>query len=185
MALNKEVPVQLYYQLTNELRDYIKSGNWSIGDLFPTDREIMEKYKVSGTTVRRAIKQLVSEGWIERTPGKGTFICKEPIKEELGRLTGFFEEIRSKGYQPSADIVFSGEVPIDASLKKQFTLLREWPHEDAVLFRKVQKLNGKPIVFVSSYWKKEYGQQLMQCDLEHEGLYEAAANHLGIRLMRA
>ena len=183
--MNKEVPVQLYYQLTNELRNYIKSGNWSIGDLFPTDREIMEKYKVSGTTVRRAIKQLVSEGWIERTPGKGTFICKEPIKEELGRLTGFFEEIRSKGYQPSAELIFSEAVSIDTRLKKQFSLLREWPYEDAVLFRKVQKLNGKPIVFVSSYWKKEYGQQLMECDLQNEGLYEAAAHHLGLRLTRA
>ncbi len=185
MALNKEVPVQLYYQLTNELRNYIKSGNWSIGDLFPTDREIMEKYKVSGTTVRRAIKQLVSEGWIERTPGKGTFICKEPIKEELGRLTGFFEEMRSKGYEPSAELLSSEEVVLDDKLKKQFPMLREWPYADAVLFRKVQKLNGKPIVFVSSYWKKEYGRELMKYDLATEGLYEASGNRLGLQLTRA
>lgn len=185
MALNKEVPVQLYYQLTNELRNYIKSGNWSIGDLFPTDREIMEKYKVSGTTVRRAIKQLVSEGWIERTPGKGTFIRKEPIKEELGRLTGFFEEMRAKGYEPSADLLSSEEVAVDAGLQKKFPMLQNWPYDDAVLFRKLQKLNGRPIVFVSSYWKKDYGRELMNYDLATEGLYEASGRHLGIQLTRA
>jgi len=93
MAFSKSAPIQLHYQLANELRNYIQSGSWNIGDLFPTDREIMEKYKVSATTVRRAVKQLVEEGWIERQPGKGTFIKKEPIKEELGKLTGFFEEM--------------------------------------------------------------------------------------------
>ncbi len=185
MALNKDVPVQLYYQLTNELRKYIQSGNLSIGDMFPTDREIMERYKVSATTVRRAIKQLVNEGWIERTPGKGTFIRKEPIKEQLGRLTGFFDEMRAKGYQPSAALLFAGEVQIEDALKKQYALLREWPETDAILFRKVQQLNDKPIVFVNSYWKKEYGLELMKHDLKRVGLYESAEKHLGIRLTHA
>lgn len=182
MALNKDVPVQLYYQLTNELRHYIKSGNLSVGDSFPTDREIMEKYKLSATTVRRAIKQLVSEGWVERTPGKGTFIRKEPIKEELGRLTGFFEEMRSKGLQPSADVIFAGEAVIDDKEKKKYALLQEWPYRDAILFHKVQKVDNKPIVDVNSYWKKEYGIELMKYDLTTEGLYEIAANHLGLQL---
>ena len=44
MAFSKSAPIQLHYQLANELRNYIQSGSWNIGDLFPTDWEIMEKY---------------------------------------------------------------------------------------------------------------------------------------------
>lgn len=97
MLINKDVPVQLHYQLTNALREYIQKGQWNIGDLFPADRELMEQYNVSATTVRRAVKQLVNEGWLARKPGKGTFIVKEPIREDLIQLTGFFEEMHNQG----------------------------------------------------------------------------------------
>lgn len=90
MAFSKSAPIQLHYQLANELRNYIQSGSWNIGDLFPTDREIMEKYKVSATTVRRAVKQLVEEGWIERQPGKGTFIKKRTNKRRIRQIDRLF-----------------------------------------------------------------------------------------------
>ncbi|RYD01417.1 hypothetical protein N752_30960 [Desulforamulus aquiferis] len=59
-----------------------------IGELFPTDKELMKAYGVSSTTVRRSVDEMVREGWLERKPGKGTFIKKQYV-ETLGKLTGF------------------------------------------------------------------------------------------------
>jgi GntR family transcriptional regulator len=185
MPLDKGVPVQLHYQLTNELRNYIQKGQWNIDDLFPTDREIMEKYNVSGTTVRRAVKQLVTEGWLERKPGKGTFIKKEPLKESLGRLTGFFEEMRSKGFAPSA-VVFSAKVvKIDVKVLKQYPALEAFNMDELVMFEKLQQCNAEPFVYVKSFWRTNYGQKMLDSNLASEGLYEMAQKKLNLNLTRA
>ena len=151
MAFSKSAPIQLHYQLANELRNYIQSGSWNIGDLFPTDREIMEKYKVSATTVRRAVKQLVEEGWIERQPGKGTFIKKEPIKEELGKLTGFFEEMTNKGFVPKAEVLDIIEVDVDEVLLKKFPEVKLLNEEKVMLIKKLHKINDKKLIYADRF----------------------------------
>jgi GntR family transcriptional regulator len=185
MSFNKNLPVQLHYQLTNALRENIQSGEWNIGDLFLTDREIMEKYNVSATTVRRAIMQLVSEGWLERKRGKGTFILKEPLKEDLMQLTGFFEEMYNQGLQPSADIHFQDLIEVTDTLVKQFPLLGVFKSKQLVLLEKVHKVNGKPLFYVQSFWWPEYGQTLLKWNITNRGTYDIAAKELGLYLSKA
>lgn len=185
MAFSKSAPIQLHYQLANELRNYIQSGTWNIGDLFPTDREVMEKYNVSATTVRRAIKQLVNEGWIERRPGKGTFIKKEPIKEELGHLTGFFEEMTNKGFVPNAEILEIKEVIVDDTALKKFPELKRLNEDKLMLIKKLHKINDKKLVYVNSFWILEYGKELAKYDLSNTGVYEIANRFLDVQLTKA
>lgn len=185
MSLNKDIPVQLHYQLANKLREFIHGGHWTIGDLFPTDREIIEKYDVSGTTVRRAVMQLVNEGWLERKAGKGTFIKKEPLKEHLGQLTGFFEEMRNQGFKPSADIISASLIDVSEALLKENPALKAFQAEKLVLFEKLHKFNDKPLVYVKSFWRQEYGEQLLGLDLSAEGTYEIANKRLGLNFSKA
>lgn len=44
------------------------------GDLFPSDRVLVDRYQVSRVTVQREIATLVDNGLLERKPGKGTFV---------------------------------------------------------------------------------------------------------------
>lgn len=185
MAFSRSTPIQLHYQLANELRNYIQSGSWNIGDMFPTDREIMEKYKVSATTVRRAVKQLVEEGWIERKPGKGTFIKKEPIKEELGNLTGFFEEMTNKGFVPKAEIIELREITADAALLKEFPELKKLKQEKLMLIKKLHKVSDKKLIYVSSFWNIDYGKELAKYNLAETGVYEIASRFLNVQLTKA
>ena len=185
MAFSRSTPIQLHYQLANELRNYIQSGSWNIGDMFPTDREIMEKYKVSATTVRRAVKQLVEEGWIERKPGKGTFIKKEPIKEELGNLTGFFEEMTNKGFVPKAEIIELREITADAALLKEFPELKKLKQDKLMLIKKLHKVSDKKLIYVSSFWNIEYGKELAKYNLAETGVYEIASRFLNVQLTKA
>lgn len=185
MAFSRSTPIQLHYQLANELRNYIQSGSWNIGDMFPTDREIMEKYKVSATTVRRAVKQLVEEGWIERKPGKGTFIKKEPIKEELGNLTGFFEEMTNKGFVPKAEIIELREITADAALLKEFPELKKLKQDKLMLIKKLHKVSDKKLIYVSSFWNIDYGKELAKYNLAETGVYEIASRFLNVQLTKA
>lgn len=47
-----------------------------------SESELMKKYKVSRQTVRMAIGELVSEGWLYRRQGAGTFCADRQIEDE-------------------------------------------------------------------------------------------------------
>lgn len=68
--LPKQVPA--YGRLAAELRRSIVKGSAHPARL-PTDLELCRVHGVSRQTVRRAYQELVSEGLVERTPGRGTF----------------------------------------------------------------------------------------------------------------
>ena len=73
-TLDKNIPIPLYYQVKQTILSEIKSGNAIVGDLLPTEEHYCKHYNVSRTTVRQAITELVNEGWLYRTKGKGTFV---------------------------------------------------------------------------------------------------------------
>ncbi|MFZ5753832.1 MAG: GntR family transcriptional regulator [Bacillota bacterium] len=173
----------LHYQITQELREELKQGRWKAGELFPTDKQFMEKYGVSSTTVRRAIYELVKEGWLERKPGKGTFV-KSEMTETLQRLTGFFEEMVNKGLTPSAKIIKMQPVMVTAKLLEQVPELKEFNRDKLFCITKVQKMNNLPVAYIHSYWPREIGEELAKHDLTKQGMYQIVSG-MGIILEEA
>ena len=185
MSIDRSKPIPLHYQITSDLRQAIKEGEYRVGDLFPTDKQLMEKYGVSSITVRRAVASLVDEGLLERRPGKGTFVKRETLEETLGKLTGFFEEMRARGCEPSARIISVGPVTDIAKEKQHVPAVEVFGNESLYLIEKIQQMNGQPITYLRSYWPYEYGLRLAAEDLEHHGLYELVEDKLDLVLDRA
>ncbi|MBZ4686439.1 MAG: GntR family transcriptional regulator [Clostridia bacterium] len=174
----------LHYRIAYELRNKLQKGYWKPGDLFPTDKQLMEQYNVSSTTVRRAIYELVQEGWLERKPGKGTFVRNQMV-ENLRKLTGFFEEIQSKGMVPSAEIIKSEIVTVDNNLLQEIPLLQDFNVSKVYLIKKIHKMNNTPVVYVKSFWPVDIGTEIAKYDLTKQGVYSIVQDELGILLREA
>ena len=107
---------KLYIQLTRIFLDEITSGTWGLGRQIPTEEELCKKYDVSKITVRQAINNLVTDGYLIRIQGKGTFVAntlpvvglamKTRLTEEMfGREVKLQRKILSKGIkEPSPEI---------------------------------------------------------------------------------
>src|SRR4029077_18685103 len=67
--------------------------------------QLIERFGVSRTTVRTAIQSLIARGLISIRRGKGTFVSQPIVTQELTELTGFVEDMRSLGHQPSAAVL--------------------------------------------------------------------------------
>jgi GntR family transcriptional regulator len=75
----------MYQQVVEDLRRQIDSGELPRGSQLPSDFDLSDRYKVSRSTVREAIKRLVSQGLLETRQGQGTFVTKkiEPFVTDL------------------------------------------------------------------------------------------------------
>lgn len=74
MTLNRNSNKPLYYQMMEELKSQINSGNYKVGQKIPTEPELAEIFKVSRITVRRTIEELCHQGYLVKKQGKGTFV---------------------------------------------------------------------------------------------------------------
>lgn len=78
MHLDKQHPVPVYLQLKEMLRSQIERGVYRLHQKLPSERTLCQDYDLSRMTARRALKELIDEGWVYTRAGKGTFVNYNP-----------------------------------------------------------------------------------------------------------
>ena len=86
----------LYFQLKEIFHDKIESEELKEGDMIPSENELQQIYGVSRATVRKAIELLVYEGLMDKKKGRGTFVKRRKIEEQLPVLKSFTEEMSGR-----------------------------------------------------------------------------------------
>ena len=105
MKLDKSLPVPLYYQLAETLREQIESGAIKPGAQLPSERELGDQLAISRMTVRKALLDLASEGLIYTRVGKGTFVAEPKIDQRLQGVTSFTQDVRGRGARPASQVL--------------------------------------------------------------------------------
>lgn len=90
---NNAVP--LYEQLRIALRERLESQALAPGERLPSEAQLCQKYGVSRITVRRAVDDLVEEGYLERRQGKGTFVAQ---KRAMVSVMALLDENATEGF---------------------------------------------------------------------------------------
>lgn len=113
--LNRKLHVPLYIQLKDRLLEMIQSEHYQLGDVIPSEPELMKTYSVGRATVREAINALVNEGLLEKQQGKGTYIRRKET---------------SLGFEPLISLSYSLGI-------------RGWSHQNVILKQQVITLDGE------------------------------------------
>jgi GntR family transcriptional regulator len=109
-----EIP--LYRRIEEDLLTQITEGGLQPGEMIPPERELCEHYGVSRITVRRAISELETSGYVRRHQGKGTFVSRSRIQREMGRLLSFSEEMQAQGHVPGSKLLNLQHRPADRAI---------------------------------------------------------------------
>lgn len=77
-------------QLRSMLAAEIHRGAYASGSKLPSERELAASYGTSRTSVRQAVEDLIEEGILFRTVGKGTFVAMQngtniPVADAISR----------------------------------------------------------------------------------------------------
>ena len=106
MTLDASSPIPLHVQLKEVLKKTIQMGEYT--ERIPSEKELIETFAVSRTTVREAVAALVRDGILQKVHGKGTFVTSHTVNEWLGSLRGFTETMEGMGMKPGIRLLRHG-----------------------------------------------------------------------------
>lgn len=175
--LDSKNPIPLHIQLKELIERKIFEGEYE--DKIPSEREFMEQFSVSRSTVREAINQLVRDGVLEKKHGKGTFISFKPIQDWLGSLRSTTETIRGMGMKPGAKLIDHGIIEPNESVISLTNL------NPAYFIKRIRYADEVPIAIENQYYPIEIGEKLLKYDLDHATLYDLLEKDLNIQFADA
>lgn len=77
----------LYLWLAALLRDEIEAGHLDPHSPVPSERALSEEHRVSRMTARHALETLEREGFLYRSPRRGTFVSEPRLRFSVGSFT--------------------------------------------------------------------------------------------------
>jgi DNA-binding GntR family transcriptional regulator len=179
--LKQDNQVPLYIQLKESIRSSIVNGELKYGDQIPTELELSEEYKISRITVRKAILELVEEGYLVKKQGKGTFVNKRKIERKIVHFLSFSDACKANGLKASSKVV-KKEI-IQPTVKDKERLQLE--DGDALLFiQRVRYAGDAAIMIENNYFSYKDFHSLLNEDL-NGSVYKILEEKLNVKPARA
>lgn len=176
------LPVPLYTQIKDILRDRILEGVYESHEQMPSESELMKAFKVSRVTVRQALGDLQKEGLIFKVQGKGSYVSKPKAFQNLARLQGFGEAMASMGYETYSRVIGDQITTAGTTVGARLNIPAS---ESVVEIRRVRYLNREPISVDVSYLPQAIGERLLREDLAHRDIFLILENDYGVPLGQA
>jgi len=172
--------VPKYFQITRTITAQIQRGDLQPGSLVPSENEIIEQYKVSNTTARKALHELEKAGWVQRVRGKGTFVSQQTtVVRSASRIFGFTKNMLEAGRKPSTRLMgfhlrYSDHSQIVNG--KEYTLRSPYCE-----IERLRLADGIPMMKETRYISLHLFPEIHRKNLE-KSLYDIFEKDYGIRL---
>jgi len=164
IKLDGENKLPLYCQLKNYVIQEIKSGNWKSGVMLPYEDEICKYFEISKTVVRQALMELKNEDFIITKKGKGTFVAKPRISENIVQnLVGFYESWTSSGFSVQTIVLNLEKVKPSNKIAQELNLDE---NSSVIFLKRLYKLDGKPFSIGTNYIPYKIAPGLLDDNLQ-------------------
>lgn len=137
-----------YLRLYKILKQKLIDGEYPVGKMLPTEAELCEQYKMSRTTVRRAVEMLAREDYICAKQGRGTEVLDFRTRQSLNTVTSINETLRQKGHDVSSKSFYIDAIDATERLAADLQIPTGAP-----LYRvqRIQMADEKPIAIMKNY----------------------------------
>ena len=163
----------LYRSVGETLKREIAKGRFGDTEILPGERELSLLLKVSRTTLRRAITELVEEGVLYHRHGAGTFIRRAMprVDQPLSRLTGFSQDMQLRGFVASSRELERG---VFLPTPEEAMMLGVGPSESVFRLSRLRLASGVPMAIEHAVVPSRY---LGDPDTIGSSLYDALEAH--------
>lgn len=170
--------VPKYYRLKQELRQEI--SQLSPGTAIATERVLSERFGVSRTTVRQALRELAVEGLLQRFQGRGTFVAPPKLTQTL-QLTSYTEDMAAKGRRPTSRLLDAAVVPSSPHIAERLQLA---PGANVQRLERLRLADDEPMAVEAVYLDAERFDGLGTALAQGMSLYKILHERYAVSLVK-
>ncbi len=173
------MPRQKFLGIYSVLKERIESGEYPTGQLLPSENTLIAQFDCSRNTVRRAIAELVRDGYVQTRQGWGVCSIFHPIEQTsytMGTIESFRETALRTGQKSTTRVAAFSRIQADEALARQTGFPAG---TDLFCLWRIHDLNGKPIIFNISYLRADCMPDLTR-EIAAGSLYRYLEEELGM-----
>lgn len=171
MKLNEDSLKPLYQQLMEDIKGAIEEGKYRYGDKIPSEPELSEQYCVSRITVRRAVDELCTEGYLIKRQGKGTYVDRPKLHRKIEHADdtmSFSDLCALNGMKHSVRVTSVQLVP---ARQDEIKFLGLKPGDNLLYIQRVHYADSDPIQIENNFYPVNRFHFLENEDLENQSLF--------------
>lgn len=157
----------LYIQIKETILQQIKEKKLAPGDKLLSEAKFQKEFNVSRITVRKAIDELVTDGYVTRLQGKGSFVKRQNHGHE--KTLSLTQVCQDQGKKLTSDVLSAGKAAVPREFADLFTA------GDVIEIQRIRKIDGVPIMLEKTFFPTSY-DFLLEHDLTGS-LYQVLEAH--------
>ena len=171
-----------YYILKKVLDEKIENEEFPADEPIPSERELMEMYQVSRITVRKAVDELVNEGYLYKIQGKGTYVKTDERSSNLFAITSCTEDVVRMGMKPTKKVMVAELVYANAKRAKALEITQE---ERVFMLGRILFADQEPLNYTVTFLPEKLFPGIDRHSFDRESLYQVLQEEYGVRLTKA
>lgn len=153
----------LYFQVEQQLRAQIETGQFAPGEMLPTEAQLCERFGVSRITIGKALTALERDWLITRRQGVGTFVADIRKPGKSVTLVGSLDEMLAPARNVSKKLLRRGIVKSPGTVAAALSLEAE---AKVYCFEALFSSGGDPYAFSRQYVPVAIGEALVEKSID-------------------
>ena len=176
------MPKAKYEGIYRSIKKRIEAQDYPYQSLLPSENTLIAEYDCSRNTVRRAIAELIADGYVQSMQGRGVRVIYQPVGKTtftIGGIETFQETARRNRLHAVTKVTKFETVIADEcfAAKSGFSAGDElWSIE------RVRYLDGKALILDVNYFLKEFVPGLTP-QIAASSIYDYIENTLGMQII--
>ena len=141
-------PTPVYHRLEKAIQDQIERGRLAVGDPLPPERDIAKINDISLATVRRALQNLVQNGFLHRIQGKGTFVSNTALRRKKVRYYHFVKRFQNDIRETDIELIELKRIKGSSNINQN---LKIRAGQDVYKLQRVLGFSRTPLIYAVSY----------------------------------
>ncbi|MEV4755956.1 GntR family transcriptional regulator [Micromonospora sp. NPDC049559] len=166
IAVDRNSPVPLYFQVAEQFAAAIQRGDLTPGQRLDSEIQIADQLGLSRPTVRQAIAHLVDRGLIVRRRGVGTEVVRGEVRRAV-ELTSLYDDLRRSGQEPTTSVLELRAVPAGSDVARALDVPEGAPVQHV---RRLRFANGEPLAIMQNWLPADLVPLSVE-RLQEQGLY--------------
>jgi len=162
----------LHRQLYVLLKEQIASGRYRLGDLLPTQEALCRQFSISRITVRRALNDLVEDGFVRNRQGVGAFVAVDTGKAGQGADFSFIGDMRRTLKETTMKILLLENRRCPLAIAAHLGLADD---ERALHLVRTRSYGGKPVTLLDGWIPLRFAKAVTTRNLRSKSLHELIA----------